>query len=161
VTLQAYRELLLAFHGYYAGLEAALTCLGQDAEVPDCVVPSRVAALQADLRQLGVSNADLAALPVCRQLPACDTPGQRIGVLYVVNGSTLGGLVLAAHVERHLGTSVSGATDFMRLSGDKTKEHWTGCKVALETMLAKQPDTFFEVVGAAKQTFSTLADWLT
>jgi heme oxygenase len=161
VTLQAYRELLTAFLGYYAGLEAAWACLGQDAEVPDCVAPSRVAALRADLRQLGASNAELAALPVCGQLPACDTPGQRIGVLYVVNGSTLGGLVLAAHVERHLGTSVSGATHFMRLNGEATKQHWASCKAALDSILARQPDTFPEVVGAAKQTFSTLADWLT
>jgi heme oxygenase len=83
----AYRELLERFYGYYRPLEARLAPHGQ-------TFPIRPKAplLARDIEALG---GDVAALPLARRLPPTDSLEQALGVLYVLEGATLGGAVIA------------------------------------------------------------------
>jgi len=87
-------SLLLGLH---EPLEAALDLWWQDAHGMPMVWESRrrSALLLADLRALGLSEADLHALPRCR-VPRPDGLPEILGQLYVLDGSTLGGAVIAS-----------------------------------------------------------------
>lgn len=76
----------------------------------------RIAALRVDLDELATTT--LPAQPLER---AFATESERVGAAYVMEGSTLGGIVLADRVEGRLGMR---ATRYLRLRGEQTGAHW-------------------------------------
>ncbi len=83
--------------------------------------PRRLECLRADLDQLDVAGvaappSGLVTLPL--NLAAA------YGCVYVVEGSTLGGMVLAPIIERELGLPAGSATSYLRLWGQETAAHW-------------------------------------
>ncbi len=155
----AYIHYLGTMHGFYAGLEVRLaTCPEPLPEVLGG--PSRTQALARDLASLGMPAAHLAELPRCTDLPECRSGAQRAGIAYVINGSTLGGLVLAARVEQQLGTAASDATRFLRLHGTETKARWLAFRSWLDGYLDQRPDRMAQAGAAAMDTFHSLAAWL-
>jgi heme oxygenase len=87
-------SLLLGLH---EPLEAVLDFWWQDVPaMPMVWEPRRRSALLlADLRALGLSEADLHALPRC-SVPRPDGLPEVLGQLYVLDGSALGGAVIAS-----------------------------------------------------------------
>lgn len=85
--------------------------------LPAVGTPSRVAALRADLAALA---GEAAIAPV--EVPALDSHAAACGAAYVVEGSALGGLVLAERVEAAHGATAP--TRYLRLRGRATAEHW-------------------------------------
>jgi heme oxygenase len=77
----------------------------------------RAASLKADLARLGV-DASLATLHQAES-PTLDTVGRQYGALYVLEGSRMGGRVLAREVARSADPQVRSATTFLlhRLDG--------------------------------------------
>ena len=77
----------------------------------------RVASLRSDLHALGSEGdpgRDAIAVP--------SSVGEAFGAAYVVEGSALGGRVLAPVVERALG--YGAPTSYLRLRGESTHAHW-------------------------------------
>ncbi|MCU0756063.1 MAG: biliverdin-producing heme oxygenase [Xanthomonadales bacterium] len=89
-TLDEYRMLLLALWPFLESLEAELFSAGQRDRVRTAV--SRAAALRQDLRALGAAPAEPPAV-VPHGLPL-RSESQRAGVLYVLEGSSLGGQLI-------------------------------------------------------------------
>lgn len=95
LTRAAYGDSLASLHGLYAAAEAALAP-GAEAAFPH--VP-RLPALEADLAALCRSP-----LPFRASIAVPDSPATRIGMLYVLEGSALGGQVLMRQIQKTLGT---------------------------------------------------------
>jgi len=110
--------------------------------------------LRADLAALGIAAAEL---PYLTELPDLRALGRGLGALYVLEGSTLGGQVLAREVTR----GAAGApTAFLNGAGDATGERWrTFCQFA-ERLADARPDVTVDAVTAARDTFAALAAWL-
>jgi heme oxygenase len=87
-----YRAFLIAHAMALPAVEAALDDAGFAAELPDWPQRKRGEALAADLAALG--DAMPAPLPV----PTLDTSAARWGAAYVIEGSRLGGALLARSV---------------------------------------------------------------
>jgi heme oxygenase len=68
--------------------------------------------LPMDLAALGLEPDEIEALPQCRPLMPLPAPEAVLGSMYVVEGSTLGGTIIAREVERRLGLTPE---DRMRL----------------------------------------------
>jgi heme oxygenase len=107
---------------YPAFLRASLAVLGPLEPalarwLPAVVTPSRVAALRADLAALA---ADAAVAPA--EVPALESLAAAYGAAYVVEGSALGGAVLAGRVEAAHGREVPAR--YLRLRGRATAAHW-------------------------------------
>jgi heme oxygenase (biliverdin-IX-beta and delta-forming) len=107
---------------YAAFLRASLAVLGPlepalASWLPAVVTPSRVAALRADLAALGP---DAAAAPA--EVPVLASLAAAYGAAYVVEGSALGGAVLADRVEAAHGPAAP--TRYLRLRGRATAAHW-------------------------------------
>ena len=89
----AYRALLERFYGFHRPIETVL------APFAGPFTP-RHPLLAQDIAALG---GDVAGLPIATRLPEVHSVRDALGVLYVLEGSALGGAVIGGMVERDLG----------------------------------------------------------
>ena len=104
-----------------------------------------------DLAALGY----LAEPAACPALPPLETRAQLLGAMYVLEGSTLGGQVIA----RQLGAAGIDGRSFFANRAERTGPLWKQFTQLLETAAA--PEDSDAVVDSAILTFQTLAAWLT
>ncbi|MEJ1160654.1 biliverdin-producing heme oxygenase [Prosthecomicrobium sp. N25] len=150
------RGLLARFHGFHAAWEPALA--RHDALRPVLAGRSRLPHLARDLGALGLDPAALAALPACpgaaglaATLPAA------VGSLYVVEGSTLGGTVIARALAKAPWLPAGGLA-FFHPYGRETGPRWQALKAWID---GRGDDVdHAEAVAAAVRTFGLLAEWL-
>lgn len=158
LALAHYRQLLERYFGFYAPVEARL------AEVLGVAPPGgldvqarhKLALLRADLVALGEPAPDTLAL--CTALPPLHTPAQAMGCLYVLEGATLGGMVIGRHVQRTLGLTPDSGARFFHGNGAHTAELWRDFRAAL-VGFAAQPGIADVVVTSANDTFRSLRHW--
>jgi heme oxygenase (biliverdin-IX-beta and delta-forming) len=156
LSRERYRRTLRMFHGFHAPLETALVTALPLA--PPLRVPfmRRSALLAQDLASLGLSPGALATLPRCRHLPATTTGDEVAGCLYVLEGASLGGQVIAREVASRLSAG-TGAAFFFGV-GEGTGRRWKRILEWLDdTAALGRPD---RIVGAAKDTFRCLGRWI-
>lgn len=95
-----------------------------------------------------------AALPLCPTLPPLDTLPRLIGAMYVLEGSTLGGQVIA----RQLAKAGIPARAYFTGYAERTGPLWKlFCQQLGE---AATPETEDEIVLSASSTFQHLQTWL-
>lgn len=117
----------------------------------DAAARQRNAALEADLRVLGVPPERV--LPA-KALPDVSALGPAVGCLYVLEGSTLGGQLLCRRVEAALGPEVP--LTYLRGAGPRTGERWmVFCEFA-EALAGKTPGLLEGAVRGAMGTFTAL-----
>jgi heme oxygenase len=96
-----------------------------------------------DLATLGLDDGAIAALPRCTSLPQPSSAAGLLGCLYVREGATLGGAVLAARVA-HLASDANGRRFFLG-AGDHQRG-WRTCCAAIEREAAR-PGALGEMIG--------------
>lgn len=115
----------VAVDHYTCFLRASLVALGAlEPIVIGILEPApttRVAALLGDLAVLGASVSMPPRVAPSRRLRALEDRAAAHGAAYVVEGSSLGGLALAARVEAALGRE---ALRYLRLRGEDTGPAW-------------------------------------
>ena len=170
LALADYRHLLERYFAFYAPVEARLAevlpCIPLGALDIEC--RRKLPLLRADLAALGRRTADTLAL--CDALPPLHTPAQAMGCLYVLEGATLGGVVIGRHVQRTLGLTPQSGASFFHGNGARTAEMWRSFRAALAAFaeaaaathaIAHAPaDTTADaVVESANETFRSLRHW--
>lgn len=153
-----YRDVLAAFYGVYAPLEDRLTALR--AVSPPLPVPwvARTRLLADDLRALGLAEDELASLPRCEHgLPT--GVGPLAGCLYVLEGASLGGLVITRAVRDALGVGVGAGASFFTGEGPATAARWRQVLGWLEA-LAAGGVSVDEMTRGACATFVAFQRWL-
>ncbi|WP_432543095.1 biliverdin-producing heme oxygenase [Kineococcus sp. SYSU DK002] len=150
-----HRRWLELTWGLLAPLERALAGWARtDPGVLDVAARARADLALADLRALGVPDAELAALPECPRTPAVPDRAAALGVCYVLDGSTLGGrliarTVVAAGVPAEATTSLTGRPGAGR--------RWRDTTAAVEAVADRDVPA---VVDAARATFTAYREWL-
>lgn len=148
ISLPEYRALLVRLYGFHAPFEAAVGIANQ-----------RSAWLQEDLAAMNISGDALASIPRCKALAAFDTAGGRLGALYVVEGSTLGGRHLARNLATLLGSAGGAGRRFFIGRGANTDAAWDAFLARLACS-ADTPAVCSEIVAAAAATFGIFEEWL-
>jgi heme oxygenase len=123
--VDAYRRLLVALHPIYAAVEARLEAFDEWSQLePPIDLRSRRRAhlLAADLRALAV--AESAGGANASRGPSLPGFAHALGALYVVEGSRLGGRVLARQIAARVGGSVWSALGFLRSDGSDVGRLW-------------------------------------
>ena len=160
ISIEDYRALLTRFFGFFRPLEAQLTLLtGSGGAFFDFTPRLRAPLLVKDLVFLGLTEAAVAALPVCHPLPALSSPADAFGALYVSEGSALGGQVIARRLQARLGTRITHQNGLAFFYGDGpgVAARWN----AFLQALARQPaETSVPAAQTALRTFEALARWL-
>jgi len=153
-----YRRVIQAYYGFYLPLEWLLA--GQASIIPGIDWPKRIKTpfLRQDLLALELTGSEIDALPVCQRLPVVDTMAQALGVLYVVEGATLGGQALRDLIEVKIGIEAGTGGAFMNVYGTGTSALWQGFLECLHKL--HEPDQKAQAVAAALQTFLCFEEWL-
>ena len=156
VTPREVRGWVEAFYGFYVPFEAAVTRGLATADLAaffDLRRKGRL--LEADLRDLGRTGRSLHDLPVCDVLPDVSALPAILGALYVTEGSTLGGQVIARHLSA---IPALPRLRFFAPYGDRAGAMWRGFRSVLdERVPAPSHD---RAIRAARDTFTVLHDWL-
>ncbi|MCY7315236.1 MAG: biliverdin-producing heme oxygenase [Rubrivivax sp.] len=158
LLLADYRRLLERYFGFYAPVEARLAGLLPSDPLGglDFETRRKLPLLRADLAALGGPAAD--TLAVCHALPPLRTPAQAMGCLYVLEGATLGGVVISRHVQRTLGLTPDSGARYFHGNGAHTAEMWRAFRSALAGFSASAANAD-AVVESANETFRSLRHW--
>jgi heme oxygenase len=152
-----YRRLIEAYYGFYAGLEQQLDELGA-LDADNGADRHKIPALTRDLRALGLSSSMIAGLARCQELPPINNRSQLLGVMYVIEGATLGGQVLRRIVSEKLSIDADNGGAFLDVYDGATGPLWK----AFLGMLSQVVDPVERalVTHSALATFSCFERWL-
>ncbi len=152
-TQESYVWLLESFLGFFEPFEEALQKIpGWEEKGFLWSERAKTPMLHADLRALGRSEAQLAALPRCADLPRPTHLAAAFGCAYVLEGSTLGG----RHIMGVLAKSAvpEDARHYFSSYGENVAARWR----EFCAMLTVFPATD-EMTSMAVKTFGKLAGW--
>jgi heme oxygenase len=158
LSLDDYRLWLERLFGFHSPLEARVDAWASALAV-DWDGRRKTPLLRADLSFLGLDDPAIAELPLCRDLPALPDLGSVFGVLYVVEGSTLGGRIIARHLRERLAVQAGAGASFFSGYGADLDARWQAFRRRL-TEAASSPDIEARMVIAARDTFDALGRWL-
>jgi len=159
LSFDDYIALLRRMLGFYGPLEARILALTGWQDIPlDLGRRAKAHLLERDLRYLGENEVGLALLPACEDLPEVSDIPQAFGCLYVLEGATLGGRVIAAHLGKHLGLDAEGGCAFFSSYGNDVGAKWKEFLGALESHC--RDDDAGEVITRSIETLTALDRWL-
>jgi heme oxygenase len=155
-----YRHYLARLLGVHAPLEAALGAHAALAHAGfDAGARRKVPLLEADLCALGLSSAQVDALPRCARVPDVTPLGRALGCAYVLEGSTLGGQYLLRQLRPRLPHLEGRATAFLAGYGPRTGPLWRDFLAVLEGAPLGEAGRQ-QAVDAACETFTALTEWM-
>lgn len=159
LDLALYIRLIQAYYGFYQPLETALThshCVPAGLDLGERL---KVPTLLRDLEALGHEPGQRAPLPRCTDLPLIDSTGACLGVLYVLEGATLGGQVLRRQMHTRLGLDEHSGAAFLNVYGAETGRRWKAF-LALLGQQPPDPALYQDAAEAAYSTFICFERWL-
>ena len=148
-----YAVVLKMFYGFFHPLETKFPLFITVTDLPDLSERRKASSVLLDLQAIGHSNEQVS---LCSSLPKIENPAQAFGVLYVLEGSTLGGKMIAKMLRKNNASAIpDGALNFFSGYGENTGHKWKTFLQALNSQ--RQPD---EVISAANDTFLHLKRWM-
>lgn len=158
LTRPRYVRVLEALYGFYAPLEPlCAAAAGADSPALDLPARAKLPLLEADLGALGATPTEIHGLPWARQLPTVTSASQAMGVLYVLEGATLGGQIIQRQLRGSLGIDVESGAAFFVGYGARTRQMWMQFSGYLERAAGLELD---DATRAAVETFETMERWL-
>jgi heme oxygenase len=157
--MSQYSLLLARLYGFYCPLERALRRVPVNMTSGiDLLAREKAHLLRADLVAIGIAVDAIAALPSYEALPNIRSRGALVGCLYIIEGSGLGGSVLAKKLDYLLGTEGTRRRRFFlgRTSPDPLP--WGVFCGLLEA--CADDGNLNDLIEGARDTFDTLVLWL-
>ena len=149
-----YLRCLQQIYGVVAAWEESAIKVAPKWMQPMLISRQRRALLDLDLAWFGATMQDnrRPILPQMNDLPSL------LGTMYVMEGSTLGGQLIARHVETTLHLNEGHGIAFFRGHGDRTGQMWKAfCEFLKLQITEEQTNT---VVVAANAMFATYGEWM-
>jgi heme oxygenase (biliverdin-IX-beta and delta-forming) len=160
-TRQEYVRTLVAFLGFFLPVEASLARVpGWESTGVDLESRMRTSLLRSDLRFFGLTDAAIDELPRCVELPQVRGIDSALGVIYVLEGSRLGGALIARQVAERFGLEEGRGAAFFSSEGRNVGREWRALADALRGSLVSS-EAQANAVLAAQQTFACLGRWMT
>ncbi len=162
LTFSEYQAILARMLGFLEPLEDAIaaspeaflfqTDLGDRRKAPWLV---------QDLLSLGLDASATAAIPrtPSQALPVVTTQAEAAGVLYVLEGSTLGGQLISRHLERSLNIEPEQGGRFYAGYGQENGRMWSLFRQWLGSLTLDDRQVQ-QAASAAVQTFAAMDRWL-
>jgi len=152
-SVKAYRDVLEKFLGLLRPIERTLATLPFEGLGIVYSERRKVQWLERDLLDLGHTKETLATLPeVSTVIPRDDYEG--LGVLYVLEGSSLGGQLILRELGPKLNIGPDWAGRFYNGYGKKTGGMWRSFLLALESA-SRRPEAASAIESAALATFAS------
>ncbi|MFB9329126.1 biliverdin-producing heme oxygenase [Paenibacillus aurantiacus] len=162
LTIDGYQAYLSKFYGFIEPIEREIASRPEWSEY-EFRFDDRTKAdlIASDLRELGLSETELAALPRCAELPDVSDFEGALGYMYVLEGSTLGGQVIMRQFAKFLPVSADTNGKYFSSYGDDVRARWGEFRELLESA-AKRGGSSSEdrIVQTAVDTFRLLDRWI-
>ncbi len=158
LTLERYRKVLECFFGFYAPIEAELAHVASASDTFGLPLRARTERIESDLISLGLSRREILSLPRCDQLPPLSSTEQGAGCLYVLEGASLGGRVIAPVLQERLGVTQGNGASFFVGDGEQTQARWSAFLDWLEGLVQAGAATA-EIIASARATFLAFVLW--
>ncbi len=153
---QQYIHLLRMFHGYYHSLETEMEQYLKNERIPDIEQRRKASALLQDIRDLG---GDSQWQPVQVETPVIDSYARALGAAYVLEGSTLGGVIIAKMIRSQLPDLPEGkGFSFFNCYGEHTSDMWKKFRTYLLALTRKEDQE--ATAETARQTFLKFKAWI-
>ena len=158
LDLDTYRDLVAGFYGFVQPLEQQLALHAPQLSGIHLQERSKTSLLERDLQELGIAAR---LVPRCAALPDLEDEAAAWGCLYVMEGSTLGGRVIASALGRSLGLGAENGAAYFSGYGARTGELWREFCAALATASVDPLEGKSDrIVATAAATFECLHAWL-
>ncbi|HEV7381234.1 MAG TPA: biliverdin-producing heme oxygenase [Dyadobacter sp.] len=156
ISIQIYQEYLAKMYGVVAGCERdvypILSGLFQDLEER-----KKAHLILKDLQVTGMDQHNIDQLNIHTFTPA--NVAEALGIMYVLEGSTLGGKVLFRHVHKVLGLDENSGAAFFWGYGTETGPKWKSFVSAFADY-AIQNEAQQNVIQGATDCFTAVDNWL-
>lgn len=159
LSMQQYQRVLRAFYGFYEPVEKRLGKILPPVRESGFPLPARARFLMEDLLDTGATPTEMSAAPRCRSLPAMCNIEQASGCLYVLEGASLGGQIIARSVRRRLGVRKGFGATFFVGYGNATGSRWKRVLEWLEATVREGAESEV-IVASARETFHSFEAWL-
>jgi heme oxygenase len=150
VAREDYLDYLHALAEVYAALEGRLLDALDEEIRNDLGIRPKLPAILADLAEQDQPHVPHASA----QVPPSDAAAA-LGGLYVLEGATLGGRVIAKHLRRCLGPALGSAT-FLDFHGEHSSAAWKRFASILDSLPAHGRMDPAQVISGARATFTVV-----
>lgn len=153
-TLDQYAGLLKVFYSFYGPLEHRLSQVAYIEHYPGGIDLRKADSLKGDLTALGERTDNLR---LCSELPRCIDLSHAFGIMYVLEGSVLGGKAIATIITRCLPVGTAIPFSFFLHYRNDAKIKWQQFKTRLDST-----DDLLRphLLAAATDTFILLRNWI-
>lgn len=155
-----YLKLLQAFLGFYTNIEKSFLTFEEEFSALNINIAGRLKKnlLINDIKHFGVSDEEIKNLPVSNEVPEIKNIHEAMGVLYVLEGSTMGGQIIFKQLlKAEIITPNSEGGNFFKPYGAATMPMWMSFKESLNRLSTDKNDLVLE---KARETFNTMETWL-
>jgi heme oxygenase len=153
-----YQQLLGTYYSLYDQLEVDIKCYTTQQPIAfDYQRRYKTPLLLKDLTYWQLLPSPLG----CQiALPDIKSLGQLVGILYVLEGSTLGASFIAKHLQQSYGYTPSTGSAFFNGYGEHTQNYWQSF-ITYINGYSDQPDLVAQAIDAACLTFACFTQALT
>jgi heme oxygenase len=150
-TRQDYVKFLKLMYGYYSALEK---------RVQDYVSEPEIGKRRKAQRLLeDISCFETTATPdLCKELPPISSHAEALGAMYVLEGSTMGGKIIARMIEGQAGINGPSGFSFFNGYGDDNGKMWEDFKSLLNRPFDELEK--LNLILTANRTFITFSNWI-
>lgn len=157
LTLHTYVHRLEQFYGFYKPVEDRIyDDAGPLGAWLALAIRRKTPLLEADLEEL--RQGDGRSLPLCRHLPRLVSAAECFGCMYVLEGATLGGVLISRHIQTKLGVTPATGGRFYAGYAAQTGAMWQEFRAAI-TEFSLTTDDQDAVIKTACATFEALLLW--
>lgn len=158
VSVNDYRVYLEKMYGFVVSFEEVVFPMLKDI-FPDIEAKQKCKLLAQDIEKLGGNIVTIPIFNHSRMSGMYADTAAALGGLYVIEGSTLGGVVINNHLVKQLGEQVEGKSKYFTVYGDKTATTWRSFLTRFVAVAETLPGPD-EVIEAAADTFEALNEWM-
>ena len=161
-TIEAadYRRLLVRLYGFHRPFEDAARLAADVFRINlDMSGRARSPLLLADLQAIGFDPNAAATLPLWRPSVRLVSKGSLLGALYVLEGSTLGGVQIARALKSRVGNGLEKALLFFVGRGERQGAMWRELLEELKS-LRGDDENAMQAEDAAVATFKAFEEWM-
>lgn len=147
------------FYGFYNPVEQQLRAiLGWDEPELQLQRRLKLPLLIGDLASFAIGSKEISELPLCTSLPCLETVAQGLGCLYVLEGSTLGGKFITAHLKKVLALDETRGCAFFNSYGADVGRMWSRFMGVLTNHCEMHGDDE-TILDSACETFAAMDRW--